>query len=172
MNNKIIVGLLVAVTIIAAGGYYFPTVAPQATQLLGGITNYDSITITPTVSGEGLKIGSSGTTIGGIVAGSCTIWAPAQTIAATTTQQIVCQSATNGGIATLGAGVTTDAICTLNHASSTNSTIGGLGVFGVSASSTQGTIVGQLSNLTGNTFTWTAAASSSAQWTYTCIDPN
>lgn len=132
----------------------------------GAVTNSGSETLTGSFT-----LGSGGTSLSAIVAGSCTIWAPATTIAATTTQQVVCQGATDGGISAL-TGVTTDSICTLNHASSTNATIGGIGVFGVSASSTAGYIQGQLSNLTGTTFTWTANASSSPQWTYACFDPS
>ena len=172
MNNKIIVGTLVAVAIIAIGGYFFPTVAPQVLPDFSGITNYDSVTITPTVSGEGLKVGTNGTAIGGIKAGACTIWAGATTIAASTTAQVVCQSATDGSLTSGLTGVTTDAICQLTMASSTNTTSNSLIVAGVSASSTAGSIVARLSNLTGTTFTWTAAASSSSQWNYTCIDPN
>lgn len=118
----------------------------------------------------GFQMGSNGTSLNAIVAGGCTIWASATTIGATSSAQVVCQGATNGGISAL-TGVTSDAICNVTHASSTNTTSGGLVVAGVSASSTAGTIVAQVSNFTGAVFTWSAAASSSSQWAYSCFDP-
>ena len=118
-----------------------------------------------------LQVGSSGTDINGIKVGSCTVWAGANTIAASSTVQAVCQSATDGTLTSGLTGVTADSICNVNVASSTNTTILGLTVGGVSASSTAGNIVFQLGNQTGTTFTWTAAASSSSQWTYSCFDP-
>lgn len=119
----------------------------------------------------GVKVGTNGTNINAIVTGNCTIWAPDTTIAASTTQQAVCQSATNGSIGAL-TGVTTDSICNVHIASSTNTTSNGLMIGGVSASSTAGTIVTQISNFTGATFTWSANSSSSPQWTYSCFDPS
>lgn len=115
------------------------------------------------------KLGSSGTALTSIVTGTCTIWAPAQTIAATTTQAVECQSATNGTLASGLTGVTSGAFCAVLTASSTNSTIGGIVVAGTSASTTAGSIVLRLSNLTGTTFTWNATASSSAKWKYLCV---
>jgi hypothetical protein len=117
------------------------------------------------------KVGASGTSLAGIVTGSCTIWAPATTIAASTTQQVECQSSTSGSLASGLSGVTSDSTCVLRMASSTNTTSNGLVMGGTSASSTDGSIVGQVSNLTGGTFTWNATASSSAKWKYACFDP-
>lgn len=118
-----------------------------------------------------LTLGANGTKLTAIKAGSCTIWDDATTIAASTTGQVVCQSATTGALTSGLTGVTSDSICSLKIASSTNTTSNGLAVLGVSASSTAGSIVAQLSNLTGATFTWSAAASSSSQWKYYCVDP-
>lgn len=143
----------------------------------GNCTDYDAVNVsegyyvddTEIIDGSGsLQVG---TALDGIRVGSCTIWAPDQTIAATSTQQAVCQSATNGSLTSSLTGVTTDAICNVTNASSTNTTIGGIVVGGVSASSTAGNIVVRLVNLTGTTFTWDATASSSAKWQYTCFDP-
>lgn len=116
------------------------------------------------------RVGTNSTRTAGELYGACTIWAPANTIDATSTQQAVCQGSTTGGISAL-AGVTTDSVCNVVMASSTNTTLGGLVIGGASASSTAGTIVTRLVNLTGTTFTWTATASSSAQWNYMCKDP-
>jgi len=116
------------------------------------------------------KIGTNGTRTATDLYGSCTIWAPSQTIVATSTQQAVCQSATNGTLSSI-TGITTDSVCQVVMASSTNTTYGGIDIQGASASSTAGTIVLRIANFTGDTFTWTAAASSSSKWNYLCKDP-
>lgn len=124
-----------------------------------------------TTSGA-FTVGSNGTSLAAIKTGSCTIWAPATTIAASTTQQIVCQSATDGSLTSGLTGVTADSICQLTMASSTNTTSNSLVIAGVSASSTPGSIVARLSNFVGTTFTWSAVASSSTKWNYMCFDPS
>jgi hypothetical protein len=117
-----------------------------------------------------VTLGSDGTVLAGIKSGSCTIWAGATTIVASSTAQVECQGGTGGGITAIS-GVTSDSICSLQNASSTSTLFGGIVVGGVSASSTSGTIVARIANFTGATFTWNATASSSAKWTYSCIDP-
>lgn len=118
-----------------------------------------------------LTLGTNGTKLAAIKTGSCTIWDDSTTIAASTTGQVECQSATTGALTSGLTGVTADSICSVRVASSTNTTIGGVFPVGVSASSTAGSIVVGLYNQTGTTFTWSAAASSSSQWKYTCFDP-
>lgn len=160
---------LIVVAIIAIGGYFFP----QVSGLLGGTTNYDTLSASALKIGVGCNDGfgtCTGSTISSINAGNCTIWAGANTIAASTTQQVVCQSATDGTLASGLTGLTANSICQVNMASSTNTTSNGLVIGGVSASSTAGSIVVQVSNLTGTTFTWSAAASSSAKWNYYCVN--
>lgn len=115
-------------------------------------------------------IGSSGTAVAGLVAGTCTIWSSSATIAASTTQQVECQSATTGGLTTTLSGVTTDSKCSLSPALTALNSIAGLGLHGYVASSTDaGTITATLGNGSGSQFTWTATASSS--WQYICVDP-
>ena len=118
-----------------------------------------------------VTVGTNGTALSAIKTGSATIWAPAQTIAATSSQQVELQSATDGSLASGLTGITADSICHVTMASSTNTTLGTLVVGGASASSTAGSIVARIVNLTGTTFTWDATASSSAKWKYTCFDP-
>ena len=143
---------------------------------LGGVSNFDQLGL------ASIKVGTncnssfgfsncSGTETNGINYGSCTIWAPSQTISATATQQAVCQSATDGTLASGLTGVTSDSYCEVRMASSTNTTVGGIVIEGTSASSTAGSIVVQIANLTGGTFTWDITASSSAKWKYMCFDP-
>lgn len=164
--------------VIAVGGYFYPQVQKGFGQIVDTFTGdiFDATTSyklngTAFYSSTGLTVGSGGTALANIITGNCTIWTPATTITGTTTQQAVCQAATNGGISAL-TGVTTDSICSVRMASSTVTTLAGLVVEGQSASSTAGSIVFGLANLTGATFTWSAAASSSPQWTYTCLDPS
>lgn len=183
-KNKIaIIGIILVVLVV---GYYYFTKTP-ATML--GAASYcassqttclpsleltgNQVTSIPSlqINGGSFIWGANGTAIAGFVTGNCTIWTNSTTISATSTQQAVCQSATDGSIGSL-TGITADAICSVNSASSTNTTVGGLVVEGVSASSTAGTIVTQIANLTGTTFTWSATASSSRQWTYSCYDPS
>lgn len=116
-----------------------------------------------------LKLGTNGTAINTIVFGSCTIWAPANTITASTSQQAVCQGATTGGIAPI-AGIPANGNCDVTVASSTSNVGLGLIIAGVSASSTAGNIVVNLDNGTGATYTWSSTASSSSQWNYTCFN--
>lgn len=120
-------------------------------------------------------IGTRGTSLAGIKTGSCTIWTPTATIAATTSAQVECQGATTGANISRISGITLDSSCTLTAASSSSSLYGGIIVGNLSASSTSGTatsgtLLARLVNLTGGTFTWSATASSS--WKYTCLDPN
>lgn len=183
MNNKI-VRAVAAVALVIVGFFAAKLLnpAPQAVSFSAIGTNpvenyipiikynegyYSELPINTTA---GITIGTNGTSLAAIKVGNCTIWAASNTIAATSTVQAVCQSATNGTIGAI-TGVTADAICNVKQASSTNATIGGLVVEGVSASSTAGTIVTQIANFTGAPYTWTAAASSSSQWTYSCFDP-
>ena len=172
MNLKGWIALIV-VAIIAIGGWF----TPMGKSLLGAVgswTNYYGVSVAQFRVGSGCddEFGTcTGTSLEGIVTGACTIWTPATTIAASTTQQAVCQSATDGSLTSGLTGVTADSVCSVRMASSTNTTSNGLVVGGTSASSTAGSIVVQVSNLTGTTYTWTATASSSAQWKYSCFNP-
>lgn len=148
----------------------FNTAKPASFTSTLAVSGASTFTAASTFTGA-FTLGTNGTSMAAIKAGACTIWAPSNTITASTTQQIVCQgSITGNGIVAI-TGITTDAICQLTMASSTNTTLLGLDVQGASASSTAGNIVARLANLTGTTFTWSSAASSSNQWNYSCIDP-
>lgn len=168
---------LIALVVLAISAVFGSSVAPSfgasGTRFPNGLS---TIAASSPAAGELLtsilQVGSNGTDLAGIKTGSCTIWASSQTIAATSSAQVECQSATNGTLASGLTGITADSICSLNNASSTNTTSGSIVVAGVSASSTPGSIVARIANLTGGTFTWDATASSSAKWTYSCFDPS
>lgn len=167
---KLILASVIGGLIVFAGGMVF-THATSNTAGLGASVAANVTTVSnPWRFLGGFTWGTNGTNINAVKTGSCTIWDDQTTITASTTDQVVCQSATDGSIGTI-TGITTDSVCSLTMASSTNTTALGLDIQGASASSTAGTIVARLANFTGTTFTWAAAASSSAQWNYTCIDP-
>ena len=178
MNNKnYLGGIAMLIAVIALGVAMFKTpIAPlgglshmQKESFIQGLFGGTNRQLDISNDGE-LTVGTNGTQFAGVKTGSCTIWTSSQTIAATSTQQIECQGATDGTISAI-TGITTDSVCSLAMASSTNTTVGSIALGGASASSTAGTIVGRLINLTGTTFTWTAAASSSDKWKYICFDP-
>lgn len=110
----------------------------------------------------GIKVGSTGTQINGVNFGTCYIQANATTIAASSTATVDCQSATNGTQTALTGIATNDTVNTW-FSTTTPTTFGGGGVglriLGSSASSTAGFITMLVFNGTGNTFTWTSAAS-------------
>lgn len=174
-KTKIALGLASVAIVIAIGGYFYPvaveTLGATGTRFPNGLSTTSTSPAAGQVLTTTLQVGTNGTNFAGVKTGSCTIWAPATTIAASTTQAVECQSATTGGISTI-TGVTTDSVCQLVAASTTSSVSNGIAVIGTSASSTAGTIVARLSNLTGATFTWTAEASSTPKWNYICLDPS
>lgn len=169
-NLKLVIAGVVGGLLVLIGSFLIPHSAAAPTLGVSVAANVTTVS-NPWRFLGGFTWGTNGTSITAIKTGSCTIWANATTIAASTTKQVECQSATNGTLASGLTGVTADSICSLIMASSTNAVSNGLSVEGVSASSTAGSIVGQISNLTGGTFTWDAAASSSPKWNYFCVDP-
>lgn len=84
-------GVLIAI-VIAISGLGSSKNSPSFSdiQKLGGITNYDSLTLTPTVSSEGLKVGtSSPNTINNFLVGSCALISDVS-VAASTTVPVDC----------------------------------------------------------------------------------
>ena len=171
--------IIAAIVVIAiGGGIYFYTHQSMPFGAVSGMLaeNYDPYirnnggynSALPIKTTGTFQVGTNGNAISQVSFGQCTIWAGANTIAATSSQQIVCQGAAGGPIAAI-ANIPANANCDLVEASSTNTTSLGLITMGVSASSTAGTIVANLANGTGATFTWSAAASSSSQWSYQCF---
>jgi len=177
-------GVLALVAIvIAIGGYAYPKIQENlgatGTRFPNGLsTNSTSpavgelqtttLEVDSTSSFEGaVTVGTSGSGMARINTGFCNIHSTTNTIAATTTATVSCQAGTN----TLSAltGVTAGDICFLSLATTSINVATGVHVAGASASSTAGYIHAEIGNLENNTFTWTAAASTS--WPYICIDP-
>lgn len=175
------VGLLLALVVSATllfggGGLGGSVIEHQQTDFVNGLRVAGDLVFDGTSGQPVVTVGDNGTALANVKTGSCTIWAPANTIAATSSQQVECQGATNGSLSASLTGITTDSTCYLKMASSTNTTLGTILIGGASPTSTAtvsaGSLVARIVNLTGTTYTWSAAASSSAQWQYTCFDPS
>lgn len=118
---------------------------------------------TARVTQNKLTVGNSGNALGNVLFGTCTLWAPANTIAASTTQLVECNGNTTGGLTAISGILPGDKVfVTLG---TTTATSNGLVLAGAQASTTaNGYITMRLTNLTGATFTWTALASSSVPY--------
>lgn len=164
MNNKSYLSLfafVISLIALSVSGFaYANHVAPAK---FGGTTNYDTLGVSALQVGVGCNNGLSacaGTVITAVNAGSCSIQAVANTIAASSTITADCQAGTAGVNSPL-AGITAGAGVQLTQGTTTSTVYQGLTVLGASASSTPGYITLKLFNGTGATFTWTATASSS-----------
>lgn len=189
MKNNLLVTSVVAFVAAIVGGILVAALVGNNQQApvsptVGGGTRYPNglstdttspsagevRTTTLTVTGAS-TLGTSGTAMNGLVAGNCTIWSPSMTIAASTTQQVECQSATDGSLTTTLSGVTADSFCELTPALTSLNAIAGLKLTGYVASSTDaGTITATLANSSASQFKFTSTASSS--WSYICVDPS
>lgn len=124
-------GVALVAIVIAIVGYYYPTVTGP---LPGGISTYDE------VDASALKIGTNGSRVGPIIAGTCSLIMSNYTIAATTTVAADCAVS----------GVVSGDIVFANFATST-ANFGGWLVPQSSASSTSGFITLRITNTTGAT---------------------
>ncbi len=164
-------GLIIIVWLVLSsliGGFGVGAVARDTTTITNPFNFTQGLTSTTGTFSGAVTIGSSGTAMSRMNFGECNIHASANTIAATSTVQVDCQSGTGTqtAISDLPAWTAGDAMF-LTMATSTNTTVEGLSILGVNASTTAGFITIDLFNGTGTTFTWTANASSS--WQYMSI---
>lgn len=132
---KVLWVALIAVAIIALGGYIYPH---HVTPTAGGVTNYDEVDTTA------LKVGgSSGSRVGPIITGTCALILPG-TNTATASTSISMDCAVTGvvsGDTVFASFATSSAI--------TNTAALGWSVAGASASSTSGFITLRINNNTG-----------------------
>lgn len=142
MNKTTIVAVIAL--IIAIIGVF----TPSAAKLLGGVTNYDEIDATA------IKIGSSGSRIGPIISGTCSLVASNYSVTASTTVPMDC--AITGLL-------TTDTNIFVTFATSTVQS-GGWIVTGESASSTAGYATIRVYNATGATAIIPASIASSTPY--------
>lgn len=121
---------------------------------------------------DGFLVGTSGTNITRMNAGTCYLQPNATTIAASTTAVVECQgtaaiknpNTTNTSALT---GVSSgDFVSVMLSTTTAGSTIEGLDIIGASASTTQGYITLRMVNQTGTTFTWPTTGSASGTASY------
>lgn len=122
---------------------------------VGGVTNYDTLFV------KSLKVGPNGSIIGGVYASACNLLPAATTIAATTTLAVDCQASAVGLPQLPLTGVQAGDAVQIQQSTTTPTLFEGLQIRGASASSTPGYITVLVYNGTGNTYTWTSAATSS-----------
>ncbi len=184
-------GILIAI-VIAVGAYLRGDVSLGVSPNDSSSTNYTQLTAsdglavgtsqqfqvssTGVVTSGGVTVGSSGTAMTRFNTGVCYYRPYAATIAASTTAKVDCQAtrvwgATGAGIGGTSmaalTGVTAGDYVVLSQASSTpGTTINGLVVTGVAASSTSGFIEVYVSNLTGGTYTWPTTAGTASGTAY------
>lgn len=145
-SNKTLWAALIAVAIIAVGAYFYPHVASN---LLGGVTNYDE------VDTSALRVGGTNSTRLGLLSfGTCSLIAGSYTVAATTTVAMDC--AITGIVATDG--------FFAQFATSSQSLAGGWSVRGASASSTAGFATISVVNGTGASSVIPASIASSTKY--------
>lgn len=123
----------------------------------GAVTNSGAVTFTSTAT-----VGSSGTAISGLNFGNCRVLAYSNTITASSTAQVDCGSTgfLGGTLTNVSSGDQVFVVAT------TTLSTGAYGVYVQSAraSSTSGYITLNITNASGNTFTWSGAASTTFKY--------
>lgn len=161
-NKNLTIGLVIAI-IIAIAGVFLPKLGGAKF----GDTNYGDLRVSRltvgTTCGDGFSSQCFGTTVQGLNIGKCVIFPYATTIAASSTAVVDCQAGAVGTLAPL-TGVTANDNVQITLASTTSSVSNGLVLTGASASTTNGYITLRVSNLTGATYTWAAAATTSISY--------
>lgn len=167
MDNKRLTVGLIAVAIIAVGGYFFPLVQSQlgsGTRMPNGISADSTSPSAGQVRGTTLTItgastlGSAGSSLTALSFGTCSLvaYTGGFTVAATTTVGFDC--------AATGA-LTTDTAIFVQTATSSVASSGGWEVESVSASSTAGYLRVHVRNNTGASAVMPASVASSTRWT-------
>ncbi len=158
--KKIIIGVIIALIVIVAGFFLLKKTSTN----VGNITNISDLETNTFAVGPGCDNSFStctGTVINRINTGICYIRPYATTIVATSTASVDCQGTLAWGASGMSAlaGVTKDDNIVAVLSTTTAGTIStGLSIIGASASTTSGYIVLRVSNLTGNTYTWSTIA--------------
>lgn len=136
------------------GGYNSALPIKTTSTLQGAATTITGLL----TASAGELFSSTGTQVNRVNFGTCYVQASATTIAASSTATVDCQASQTGGNTAL-TGITAGDTVIAQFASTTPTTIDGIMINGASASTTAGFITMVVSNMTGTTFTWTAAAS-------------
>lgn len=168
----------IAVIALVLSFFVFVPSFHTASKRAGGTTNYDILDVsdgykvdgTTVIDGSGnvaptstFTLGTNGTALTELKSGTCTIFAYATTIAASSSAQVDCQANTTGGLTAIS-GIQSGDRVFASLASTTVAASNGLAITWVAASTTPGYITLKISNLTGTTFTWASTASSSVPY--------
>lgn len=140
--------------ILYNGGYYSTlgiTTTGDVSAAAGTFTGAVALTST-------FQLGSAGTALSELKSGTCTIFAYATTIAASSSAQVDCSG---GAALTAISGIQSGDRIFASLASTTSSAGMGLNIEWVAASTTAGYITMMINNATGAVFTWASTASSS-----------
>lgn len=87
-NNYVLGGVALVIAIIAL--FIGIGSRSEVSAPLAGMTNLDGLTITPVDSGDGLKVGSNGSTVAELIANTCTLIGAGEVITASTTRPFDC----------------------------------------------------------------------------------
>lgn len=142
MNKKFIYGAIMLTFIVAVLALLVGLGAGvQSNDSTGGITNLDGLTITPAESGDGLKVGSNGSTLAEMKVVSCDLIGSNGSHAASTTKPYDCAIT----------GITSSDVAFAQLATSTAIGSGSLGwaIVASKASTTAGYVTVLLANFTG-----------------------
>jgi hypothetical protein len=197
MNKKLVYGGILIAVVIAIGGLYYPTVdlsglkaavenslgasgtrfpnglSADSTSPVAGQVRGTTLTSTGAATFGTAAIGSSGTTLTQVNAGTCYIAPYAATIAASSTALVECQATAGwdaADISTLTGVASGDAVQVILSTTTAGSTFLGLNLAGATASNTPGYIQLRLFNQTGTTFTWPTSGSASGTASYISIN--
>ena len=165
---------LIAVAIIAIGGYFFPQISALAGRVGSEFPNGISVGTGVGATLNKFTVNANGTPVSRINAGTCYIKAYATTIAASSTANVDCQAtAAIGTITATGAaltGVTDGDIVIAQLSTTTAGTTGqGLQVIGANSSTTAGHIDLRVVNNTGTTYTWSTSGNATGTVNYTAL---
>lgn len=89
-KNGLILGGLALIMAVLALLTALSEKPSSVNEVLAGMSNLDGLTITPAETGDGLKIGSSGSTVTKLISGTCSIIAQSYTMAASTSLPVDC----------------------------------------------------------------------------------
>lgn len=114
------------------------------------------------ITSTSFKIGANGSTFDTMKSGTCTLFSYDNTIAASTTDTVDCSGALNG--LTAISGIASGDNCQLWATTTMSSTFLGLDIQFSHSSTTAGYIQAAVRNMTGDTYTWAAVASTSVRY--------
>lgn len=154
------------------GGTYAQTVQYFTQGIYAGTTNQFSVSNAGVVTNAGMTVGSTGTALARLNAGTCYLAPYATTIAATSSATVDCQATAAINLTTAinwsalpGVTFGDNPQMTLSTTTA-GTTVGGLAITAAAASTTAGVISLRIYNATGATFTWPTTGTASGTASY------